>query len=364
MTIDILAQRKIDEFRVAGKLPSPGGVALAIMEKCQQDGVTVQEIAHLVSSDPALSGRLIQYANSAWSSGRRPVASVPEAVHRVGLSAVRHLVLGFSLISSTHYVACAGFDYERFWARSLAMAIASRSLSLQTRISAEESFTFGLLCEIGQLALAGIYPDSYGQVLETAGNSGKRLLQLENEHYAIDRKVLTYALLKDWGFPNIFLETGYYHDDPESAPFEKGTRQHVLIHGLHLASCLADTCLLAPEDRQARLQQLFPLAVQLGGEAEELLGLSDNIVTDWREWGHLVGIRTQGFSATLECASEAPSAPVSDVEGDLGGGAISARAGRSGRPCSRSGGQRRFPSARTTGAFARKLRLSGQNGGR
>lgn len=292
MAIEIISQQKIDELRAAGKLPSPGGVALAIMEKSQQEGVTVQEISLLIQSDPALAGRLMKYANSAALGGRRPIASVPDAVHRVGLSAVRHLVLGFSLISSTHYAPCPGFDYPMFWARSLATAIANRALSLQTHVSADEAFTFGLLCGIGKLALASLYPDSFGQVLEAASTGQASLPELENEHYAIDHRALTYSLLKDWGFPNIFLETAYYHDDPDACGFEQGSRHYALIHGLHLATCLAEACLLDDISRQNRLPLLFTKAARLGIEAGELAELCARIDVEWREWGDLLGVPT------------------------------------------------------------------------
>jgi two-component system cell cycle response regulator len=320
MTIEIISQQKIDELRSAGKLPSPGGVALAIMEKSQQEGVTVQEIALLIQSDPALAGRLMKYANSAAMGGRRPIASVPDAVHRVGLSAVRHLVLGFSLISSTRYAPCPGFDYPLFWARSLATAIANRALSLQTHASADEAFTFGLLCEIGKLALASLYPDSFGEVLAEASSGKQSLLELENQHYAIDHRILTHALLKDWGFPNVFLETAYYYEDPDASAFEQGSRPYSLVHGLHLASCLAEACLMDEEARRNRLPPLFAKAARLGIEADELLALCARIDLEWREWGNLLGIPTQHL---LSVSSPPPSLGESETPSPLPDGANS-----------------------------------------
>ena len=305
MTIEVISQQKIDELRAAGNLPSPGGVALAIMEKTQQEGATVKEIALLIQSDPALAGRLIKYANSASMGSRRPIASVPDAVHQVGLSAVRHLVLGFSLISSSHYVPCPGFDYPMFWARSLATAIANRALSLQTRVSGDEAFAFGLLCEIGKLALAGLYPDSFGQVLEDASKGGKSLVELENEHYAIDHRGLTFTLLKDWGFPNVFLETAYHHDDPDASKFEQGSRPYYLVHGLHLATCLAEACLVDDDSRHSLLPLLFAKAARLGIEAGELVVLCDRVQLEWREWGNLLGIPTQHL-LSLSSPANAP----------------------------------------------------------
>ena len=47
------------------RLPSPSGVALAIMDLWQDERTTIQQLAQLVQTDPALCGRLLKLANSA-----------------------------------------------------------------------------------------------------------------------------------------------------------------------------------------------------------------------------------------------------------------------------------------------------------
>src|SRR5438046_7210555 len=60
---------------------------------------TLFRSAKVIQSDPALTGRLLQIANSALSGGARPCATVKEATMRLGLRAVRSVALGFSLVS-------------------------------------------------------------------------------------------------------------------------------------------------------------------------------------------------------------------------------------------------------------------------
>ena len=79
--------KTLESLKLNGQLPSPKGVALAILEICRRDDATTAEIAKVVQTDPALSGRLIRQANSV-ANGGRSVASVPEAILRVGLGAV------------------------------------------------------------------------------------------------------------------------------------------------------------------------------------------------------------------------------------------------------------------------------------
>lgn len=311
MSIEITSQQEIDELKATGKLPSPTGVALAIMQKSQQEDVSVQEIARLIQSDPALSGRIIKYANSSLLGARRPVVSIPDAVLLIGLPIVRQLALGFSLISNSKHDLCSGFDYPRFWSRSLAIAIANRALSVYVKTSAEETFTLGLLCDVGKLALATIYPDSYGEVFLAAGGQPcSELVLLERSRYATDHKQLAVVLLKDWGFPTVFLEAVFYHDNPDSGVFEQGSRTYYLVHGLHLATNLADACLQVEEARRLLLPQLYMKGARLGIEAESLLSLGDQVVQEWQEWGSLLNIPTPQLLSFSHLANSAPPPPL------------------------------------------------------
>ncbi len=89
----------IEQLRFSGQLPSPKGVALAIMEICRRDDARIDEIARVVQTDPALSSRLLQLANTAAANTTgRPFVAVSEAVMRLGMSTVRQLAVGFSLV--------------------------------------------------------------------------------------------------------------------------------------------------------------------------------------------------------------------------------------------------------------------------
>jgi two-component system cell cycle response regulator len=58
------------------RLPSPQGVALAILDACRREDVSGADVARLVQTDPALTGRLLMSANAAKTGGRPVVAVV------------------------------------------------------------------------------------------------------------------------------------------------------------------------------------------------------------------------------------------------------------------------------------------------
>src|SRR5690554_327415 len=84
--------RHLHELKIDTELPSPRGVALAVMRLTQQEDVSITELVRVISADPAIVGRLIKAANGMAFSHRRPVVSVADALMVLGLPAVRVMV--------------------------------------------------------------------------------------------------------------------------------------------------------------------------------------------------------------------------------------------------------------------------------
>ncbi|MDO9142507.1 MAG: HDOD domain-containing protein, partial [Methylobacter sp.] len=145
----------LNELKAADRLPSPSGVALAIMRLVQESDATLQQLVQLVKADPALSGRILRFANSAAFGARRPIADVQTAVMMMGMQAVRNFALSLSLMNNSNQVLCPGFDYPAYWSRSLAVSVSIAAITArELTVVPEESFTLGLLSDIGSLALA------------------------------------------------------------------------------------------------------------------------------------------------------------------------------------------------------------------
>jgi HD-like signal output (HDOD) protein len=78
------------------RLPSLPEVALRVRKAIDCE-CSAQEIADLVSQDIALSGRLVQIANSPLYRGAAKVDSIMVAVTRLGTRMVKNLVLGLAM---------------------------------------------------------------------------------------------------------------------------------------------------------------------------------------------------------------------------------------------------------------------------
>ncbi len=112
----------LSRLKASRRLPSPAGVAIRVLELCRRQDSESQEIAEVIMSDPALSGRLLKYANSAAVGVGRDVTSVRDAVLIMGLRAVKLTALGFALARPESKPNCPAFDFKRFWIESFLAA--------------------------------------------------------------------------------------------------------------------------------------------------------------------------------------------------------------------------------------------------
>ncbi|MFW5816082.1 MAG: diguanylate cyclase [Wenzhouxiangella sp.] len=267
------------------KLPSPNGVALAIMELWEDDRTTVQQLAHLVQADPALSGRLLKLANSA-AMGNRAVAAIPDAIVRVGMQTVGQLAVAFSLIDDSSEGRCPAFDYNAFWSHCLLMAVLARGLGQATRLAPpEDLFACGLLARVGMLALSTIYPEEYSILLESEPDD---LAAAETRQFGIDHNELSEALMLDYRVPQALAEPARYHEDPEQSGFDSTSRPGKLANLLHLACRLAEMALQTGVDRSRQGIVNKSLAAKAGLEEAALAALFNQGVEEWQEWSKLL----------------------------------------------------------------------------
>lgn len=304
-----LAGTRIEQLRRSGRLPSPKGVALAVMDICSRDDATTDAIARVVQTDPALSGRLLRLANAAAVAGGRPLLAIPDAISRLGLAAVRQVAMAFSLVDEHRDGPCKGFDYPGFWSHSLLMAVAMQALAGISRVgSPPEMFACGLLARIGCLALATVHPVEYAELLTRHdGDRGASLVPLERQHLQVDHNEFTAAILADCGMPKAVIEPVVQHENPQASGFAQGSRQELMAQLLHQAMRLADMGLAPQALRGAMVPELMLLGGRLGLDADELGALVDRVVAEWREWGAILEVPSAALPpfATM-AAAQAP----------------------------------------------------------
>lgn len=296
---------QLEQLRKNDQLPSPKGVAVAVLALSKRDNVTLAEIALVVQSDPALSGRLIKLANSAFQFAR-PVVSIQEAIVRLGEKAVCQLALGFSLIDQYRDGACQSFDYQRYWSHSLLMALAMKELGSRVRVGAtDELFLCGLLAQIGQLALATVLPKDYTAVLEDfQANPAHPLAFHERAHLETDHIELGNAMMTDWGVPEVFTQPLSLYEDQDQSTDDKKSRSNNLILMLRLAHRLGDIALAHADQRSQLTKAWLSLAAQLEMRFDDVGNLIHDVIDEWHDWGTLLKIQTAPLPSFCDLVDE------------------------------------------------------------
>lgn len=187
-------------------LPSPSGIAIRIIDLCQNPETTMMEVATVLGHDPALSTKLLRMANSALYARHRRTDNIRQAISLFGLNGTLTLSLGFSLVSSARQNIAKGIDHDRFWRRALAVAVGSQIIGQHLQVGArEELFLAGLLQDIGMLALEKAYPDLY-QGLAGWHPPHRQIIELEESGLRGDHAAIGAWLLRQWRLPEYLVE--------------------------------------------------------------------------------------------------------------------------------------------------------------
>ncbi len=117
--------------------------------------------------DPVLSAKTIRMANSSLYMRAIETESVQQAVSMFGWTGTLNIALSFSLVGGDKGNKSSGLDYDLFWKRSLATAVACRKLGEVTKCPMrEELFLPGMLQDLGMLAIDKAMPEVYAGIDE------------------------------------------------------------------------------------------------------------------------------------------------------------------------------------------------------
>ncbi len=278
----------LQDLKASDRLPSPSNTALAIMRSTKSDDATARSVAELVQTDPALSGRILKFVNSAAISLRRPIISIQDAVQLLGMNAVGQFAISLSVIGRYRQGPCQNFEYSNYWSLALSRAVSLQAVSrMQPVTIPEEAFSLGLLADIGKLAMAALWPNVYSEILENT--DAEQLLLMEEQQFAVNHRELSMLLLADWGFPSVFLDA---LKQPSCIDSQSYSRAGQLKNQLDFAECIAGYCLGDDPYRQQLDADLLRLGKSYGLWEPELKVFLMAIEQEWRNWGELIGVST------------------------------------------------------------------------
>jgi len=256
------------------KLPTIPAIAHEILNLIGDDKVSVNKIESIVENDPAISGKILSVANSAFFGSRQAIKTLDNAIMRIGFNNVKNIALGISIM--TVFDEGKGprvLDYQRIFNHSVSVGFIAKRISDELKLgTSEEIFLNGILHDVGFLVLSRYFDDSYKDVLESM-NNGQTLLEAEKSVLEFDHAELGVWLAKQWQLPNNIKDTIEFHHAPSHA-----TRSAKYVSVTHLADYISTKNILSPVDKDPGYPLDAAALAVLGINEEDLNDLESRVV--------------------------------------------------------------------------------------
>jgi putative nucleotidyltransferase with HDIG domain len=187
-------------------LPTLPEVALRVRETLEDEDAGMGDVAKVITSDAALSARLIQVANSPLLRAARTIESVEAAVTRMGGDMTRNLVTSIAMEQMFQATSDATDKRLRtLWEHSTQVAALSHALCSQfTKLKPDQALLAGLVHDIGALPILTMAED----VPELLEDEAMLDSIISKAHCAVGE-----AILKKWNFSDEIIAVAAEHED-------------------------------------------------------------------------------------------------------------------------------------------------------
>jgi putative nucleotidyltransferase with HDIG domain len=234
-----LSERFLADIEGLSDLPSLSPALGQLIATLGREDASVADVAAIIRQDPVIAARVLRAANSAAYAGRSPIASIREALLRLGLVRVRRLALVASLYDAVP-VRGTRAARELFWQHSLAVAHGSEIIVRQAAgvpddADPEAAFLAGLLHDLGLLVLEAHYPREAAAVKRHADAEGVPIFEAEVAVLQADHGELGALMAGHWSMPELITEAIRAHHRLELA--SDGARWAASV--VHLADYIA-----------------------------------------------------------------------------------------------------------------------------
>jgi len=195
---------KVDElFKSVKTLPTLPPVVQKVLASINDPKVGAKQLAEIITSDQAITTRVLKLVNSSFFGLRGEVSNIHHAVTLLGFSTIRQILLGVSICKNFKGLNVLDkFSGESFWMHSIATAILARNLSkIGTKVEPDIAYTVGLIHDIGKLLLLEHHEEDFIKALLKAKGDNRPLYETEKEVFEVDHSDVGNWLLKKWGLP-------------------------------------------------------------------------------------------------------------------------------------------------------------------
>ncbi len=202
------------------ELPIFHPVALKLQRMLSDYDFTVDEVAQVANEDQSLASQMLKMANSPMYMGRTKVATIKEAVIRLGAQQVINIAIAASQASAHASENPALNSYmQELWLHSHGAALGARWLAHNCgmRGIADEIYLAALLHDVGKLYLV----KAIERLVKAGVISSMFDEDLIMEIFEAMHVEQGYRLMQHWNFPSMYCDVIRDHHLEEWDPVNK-----------------------------------------------------------------------------------------------------------------------------------------------
>jgi len=263
-----------------GTLPSIPALYQEITNEMHADDPSISKIGGIIEKDPAMSVKVLQIVNSAASGLRHTVSNVVQATALLGMDNIRKFVLLAEVFSTADEEALPdGMTLEGLWQHALTVGQYAKRIAeeeSEDRDVIDDSYTAGLLHDIGLMILATKLPDQFNKALECAREKHMSLFDAEKQVLGATHAEIGGHLLELWGIPDAIVEAITFHVLPSANPGQEysGLDEATFtpMTAVHVANYLCEGEATSSEEE---------IKCELDNVYLERLGIADHLELWW-----------------------------------------------------------------------------------
>jgi putative nucleotidyltransferase with HDIG domain len=192
------------------ELPVFHSVAVRLQQTLAKREFTIDEVLELISEDQSLAGKVLMVANSSYYAGLSKVATIKEAIVRLGAQEIANVAMMASQLESYQSSnEILNTNMQALWSHAFSSAVGAKWLARKAGYPdlASQAFMGALLHDIGKLALLKVMDD-----IILSGESRITLTKpLIDEILISMHEEVGYNLMRSWSLPETYANIAIQH---------------------------------------------------------------------------------------------------------------------------------------------------------
>ncbi|RMG59344.1 MAG: HDOD domain-containing protein [Deltaproteobacteria bacterium] len=232
-----LREQVIEQIKKTFHLPPVTGKVLSLLSRPDVD---FAELKRVVEHEPSLTSNVLRLANSVYARRAGEIATVHDALLRLGTNVVYQMALAASFNPLMKKTA-RSYDMppDVLWKHSVAVAVTAEEISSRTGVEEPlHTFTAGLLHDVGKIVLGSCLEIDPQPILGVALRERVSIDIAEQMVLGIDHAEGGAILLESWNLPSSVVEAVRWHHQPDSP----SVKNQVLVDLIHVANALCYVC--------------------------------------------------------------------------------------------------------------------------